>query len=422
MTYVVDFGTETTKAGFNVDANDPPGLLTEPSFVFPTVVGDLRCMIFGGGKRPVGDEAANNRRTYNLIHPVERGLINNWDFMHLVLNYTFFNVASGSITSNPLLIAETPLSPANIRENLITRVFETYHFPGAYFANQAVLSLYPSGRTTGLAIESGHGVTSVVPVYEGCAIPHSSTRLDLAGSDISECLRLMLNARGWNYQTAEEGDTPTHVSPGPTDLRNFKETRCYVSAAFDSEMESTSSKRLFELPDGREITNEHFRCAEALFRPSCILSPRHPTSKSQQPDGIHRACVESILRSHPDLHKQLLNNVVLGGANSLLPGLAPRLSAELHSLITSHQQPPSSTTSTSTATSSPVAETAPHIEYEEIQVSGPCTATSTPTQKKYSAWTGGSILASLGDFNVRLISSEEYYEEGGARLVHRMCY
>jgi centractin len=59
--------------------------------------------------------------------------------------------------------------------------FETFNVPALFVSLQAVLSLYSTGRTTGVVLDVGDGVSHAVPIYEGFAMPHSIMRTDIAG-------------------------------------------------------------------------------------------------------------------------------------------------------------------------------------------------------------------------------------------------
>ncbi|KAH9810812.1 actin family [Melampsora americana] len=415
---VIDNGSGTIKAGFAGQDH--------PKCFFPSYVGRPKHVrVMAGsieGEMFIGKKAQELKGLLKINYPIEHGIVNDWDDMERIWSYVYQSELETASEEHPVLLTEAPLNPSHNRDQAAQIFFETFNVPALFTSVQAVLSLYASGRTTGIVLDSGDGVTHSVPVYEGFSIPHSIRRIDLAGRDITNQLQLLLRKAGYNFLTSSEKEI----------VRIMKEKTCYV--ALNPIKEEKDHHHVvgtggggggaggggggaggaggggaggigasggggagggggtggsggaglgrgedFKLPDGSVVRlgPERFRSTEILFNPELI---------GEEYMGIHQVVVDSINRTDLDLRKHLFHNIILSGGTTLCKGFGDRLLFEIKKLA---------------------------MKDVKIKIYA-------PPERKYSTWIGGSILAGLNTFKKMWVSAEEYQEDPD--IIHRKSF
>jgi actin-related protein 4 len=325
------------------------------------------------------------------------------------------------LEDSPLLMTEPGWNPTKAREKCIEIAMEEWGTPAFYLQKTGVLAAFASGKASGIIIDVGASHTSVTPVLDGMVLKKGVQKSPLAGNFVSNQIRLI-----FKQAQPEIPLTPhylvkskTQVDAGaaaqasyksfdvpPTDsFRKFEEERVLTefkesvvevwpgpqrfNTGPNEEIAKNQPGRPFEMPDGwnQVFTAERYRAAEALFDASAAqVDADHPRPKDEH--TIPRLVQAAVQQVDADQRPLLLSNIVVTGGSTLLYKFNDRLNQEINSIY-------------------------PSTRNKLI-------APGSVVERKYAAWIGGSILASLGSFHQMWISRKEY-EEHGANIVEKRC-
>ena len=363
----LDNGSFFLKAGFGGEDT--------PRVEMPNMIGTTKhaSILVGTGnkKHYIGNEAIARRGTLNLKQPMEHGNVSDWDKMEEVWRYMFMNELKVAPEDHPVLMS-FHLSNMTNNVNTLATFFESFNVPAMYIGVQSLFSLYGSGRTSGLIVDVGDGVTSTVPFYEGEYLKHAKNRVDLGGRDVTTFLANLIKFRGAHLDNVTELEV----------ARMIKETNCFVAADYQEELKKIEESSVHELthilPDGQAITlnEERFKAPEIFFNPAL---------NGMECEGVQENTFSAIRRSAIDVRKTLFENIILVGGSTLTQGFATRLEHEI------------------------VLKAPANMKVNVVL----------PEERHHLQWIGMSIYASLNGLNNRgtWLSREDYDEYGPDALV-----
>ncbi|KAL1340821.1 hypothetical protein HN51_027280 [Arachis hypogaea] len=428
---VIDLGSHTCKAGYaGEDA---------PKAVFPSVVGAIDQMDIdeaengeknsestadaknndkpkGKRKLYVGSQSLGYRRDHmEVLSPLKDGIVADWDIVDNIWDHAFRECLLIDPKEHPMLLAEPSSNTQQQRERAAELMFEKYKAPALFLAKNAVLTSFASGRATSLVVDCGGGSTTVAPVHDGYVLQKAVATSPIGGEFLTDCLMKSLESKGivikprYSFRRKEirpgEFQTVDIDFPNTTEsyklysqrviASDIKECVCRApDTPYDDSAYSNIPMTPYELPDGQtiEIGADRFKIPDVLFNPSLVQTiPGMESFAEVAPSirGLPQMVIESINKCDVDIRRELFSSILLAGGTASMQQLKERLEKDL-------------------------LEESPQAARVKVLASG------NATERRFSVWIGGSILASLGSFQQMWFSKSEY-EEHGASYIQRKC-
>lgn len=367
----------------------------------------------------LGDDLAHVRNA-DVLRPMTAGAVTDWDALEQLWSHAFarLRVAPAEhavITTSASCFANDALQDAAARdaEKYLELMFETFRVPAFYLAKDAVLDAFAFGRSSALIAEIGAGSIRVVPVFDGYHLQQPAQFSPVGCDQLNDhlahvvarqfpslvvrprcCFGRKLNAHGKLEPLAVNFPTSYLQFMTAEVFRDMRESVCavpMVPLTSDAATAIGFPQQRYELPDGTSVVldKEFYEVGEQLLHPVSGGRTTTTTTTKEPPTavakGLHRMLYDAAQLCDADVRRDMLSNIILCGGGSLTPGLTERLHAELTALVPSTFK----------------------VRFTSVL----------KVERQFSAFIGGSILASLGSFQQLWLSRQEYDEVGAHALV-----
>eukprot|EP00831_Metopus_contortus_P009436 TRINITY_DN1363_c0_g2_i7.p1 TRINITY_DN1363_c0_g2~~TRINITY_DN1363_c0_g2_i7.p1 ORF type:complete len:433 (+),score=72.33 TRINITY_DN1363_c0_g2_i7:172-1470(+) len=413
-TVVIDNGTGYTKMGYAGNF--------EPSYIIPTCIADnpdkntvsVSRLQYDQLDFHIGQDAIDRAKNYRLTYPIRSGMIENWEHMEKFWHRAVYHYLRCDPENHYVILTEPPMNTPENREQMAEIFFETFNVEGLYIGVQAVLALYAgvvaktkyeeggSGlrpeQLTGTVVDSGDGVTHVIPVVDSFVVGSCIKHIPLAGRDITKFVLEMMRERGEKFPIEDsiyiaqqvkekygyvcEGDLREEFKK--YDTKGKEGGKWVQSAEFKTyETQGVLTRSNIKV----DIGYERFLGPEMFFHPEFISK-----EWSKPIDEV----IDNAIQSSPiDCRRRLYGNIVLSGGSTLVPGFEARLQKGIQARVQERLDKYSKISQT------PLNP----IEVNVLE----------NMAQRFAVWFGGSFLATNPHFE-SLVHKREAYQEIGPSI------
>lgn len=375
----------------------------EPNYIVPTLIAVLADSKKGtpANKNKIDDldykigfEAAVKNADYNIDYPIRHGIIDNWDNMERYWARCIYQYLCCDPEEHFLLLTEPPMNTPENREYTAEVMFETFNVPGLYIAVQAVLALCASlitqgggsGSVTGTVIDSGDGVTHVIPVAEGYVIGSCIKHIPLAGRDVTNFMVQQLRDRGEKLPPEAAIEVANKI----------KEQFCYVCPDIVKEFQKyDADPTKFRTYNGKikktgkeysiDIGFERFLGPEIFFSPEIF--------SSDWTDPLPQVIDQCIQGCPIDTRRKLYKYITLSGGTTMFKHFVKRLERDIKRKTKERYDFSK--------------KQYPTMDIKPLEVN-----VVTHAFQRFAVWFGGSMLASQAETLSKFHTKAQYQEIG----------
>ena len=350
----------------------------DPDFIIPTAIAELdkKSTLLTSNKNDefnyaIGYDAlslARDSKEHALVYPMANGLVSSWDLMEKYWNHSIYHYMKCDPESHYFVLTEPPMNPPENRENIAEIFFETFNVAGLYIGVQATFALLGCNSTianesldkqkegkseeeinclmdqakainslTGMVVDSGDGVTHVVPICDGYVLGSNIKHIPIAGRKITRFMMDMIKDRGEDvrnedllYATMDIKEKYGYLCKDVVEEFSKYDKKDYDEINQKYSLNSKFNKysgegKISRKPFSIDIGHEVFLGPESFFSPEII--------DKNYTQSIDEICDLTVQSCPVDYRRRLYSNIVMSGGSTMFKNFDKRMERALQKRV-----------------------------------------------------------------------------------------